>query len=367
VTATNARIALLGLGAAAREIHWPACRELAGLQVVAGADPDPEAQKLFSQQAPGLECYDSAAALFDAHDPDWVIVGAAPSAHAELCELAFARGAHVFCEKPLAADVAGADALIAAAKRAGRTLAVNHEFPHMPIFQAAAAAIGGPEMGELIFLQVWEHLDELHESQPGWRAEGRTLREFGTHVVDLAVRFFGSFPARVFCSMPRAHADAPPGSDLIDLLVLEFPDGRAASIVLDRICHGEHRYLEMRLDGERASLRTSIGGRAGLSLKLAPRSRKPVARLDWAAGGQAWLERGDERSVLARNPGGIFAHATARHLEQTLAAVASGEAPPCPAHFARGIAVVVEAAYASAESGQRVDLPADPTSPEARA
>ena len=87
-------------------------------------------------------------------------------------------------------------------------------------------------------------------------------------------------------------------------------------------------------------------------------------RLDWAAGGQAWLERGDRRTLLARNPGAIFARATARHLEQTLAAVAAGESPPCTGRFARGIALVVEAAYASAKSGQRVELPADPTQPE---
>ncbi len=369
MTATGRRIALLGLGAAAREIHWPACREIAGLEVVAGADPDGAARESAAEWAPGLARYDDAAALFDAHQPDWVIVGAAPSAHVELCQLAFERGAHVFCEKPLAASVAEADALIAAAERADRTLAVNHEFPQMPIFQAAADAIGTADFGKLLFLQAWQHVDESdefdesHESQAGWRAEGRTLAEFGTHVIDLAVRFFGAFPARVFCSMPRSNVAAPPGSDWIDILTLEFPDGRAASIVLDRVCRGEHRYLEMRLDGERASVRTSIGGRAGVSLRLAPASRRPSLRVDWAAGGQAWQERGDERVLLARNPSGIFARSTARHLEQTLAAVAAGEAPPCSGRFARGIAAVVEAAYASAKSGQRVELPADPTAP----
>ena len=272
--------------------------------------------------------------------------------------------AHVFCEKPLAASVAEADALLAAADAADRTLAVNHEFPQMPIFKALAEAIGTSDFGDLLFLQAWQHLDESHESQQGWRAQGRTLHEFGTHVIDLIVRFYGAFPARVFCAMPRAGAQAPLQSDWIDILVLEFADGRAASLVLDRVCRGEHRYLEMRLDGERASLRASIGGRAGLSLRLAPRSRRPAARLDWAAGGQAWLERADERRVLARNPGEIFARATARQLAETLAAVARGEAPPCSGRFARGIALVVEAAYASAETGQRVDLPEDPTQPE---
>ena len=48
---TGVRIALLGLGAAARDIHGPACQELAGVEVVAGADPEPEARKRFSSRS----------------------------------------------------------------------------------------------------------------------------------------------------------------------------------------------------------------------------------------------------------------------------------------------------------------------------
>ena len=361
--ARTVRVGLLGLGAAAREIHAPACRLLAGVELVAGADPSEAARAQALDWAPGLTCYDSAEALLESERPDWVIVAAPPSAHGELCRLAFARGANAFCEKPLASGLAEADALISAARDAGRVLAVNHEFPQMPIFRAAADAIGGDELGRLLFFHATQHVEEEVGEPAGWRAQGQTLREFGTHVIDLAVRFYGAFPTRIFCSMPRAGDGAVPGSDLIDILTLEFADGRAASIVLDRVCRGVHRYLELRLDGERGSLRASIGGRAGVSLGVAPRSRRPALRLDWAAGGQAWLERGDERKVLARNPGAIFAHATARNFEQTLEAAERGEPLPCSGEFARGIAAVVEAAYESAQLRQAVGLAADPTLP----
>ena len=48
--------------------------------------------------------------------------------------------------------------------------------------------------------------------------------------------------------------------DVVNVISLEFPDGRAASIVLDRLSKGPERYLDMRLDGEFASIHTSIGG-----------------------------------------------------------------------------------------------------------
>jgi predicted dehydrogenase len=142
-------------------------------------------------------------------------------------------------------------------------------------------------------------------------------------------------------------------SDLIDVVILEFSGGRVASIVLDRVCRGPHRYLEMRLDGEHGSLRASIGGRASFSLSLAP-GRNPGPHLEWAAGGQAWLEVGERRRVLARNPRDAFAHATARTLQLTIDAVSRGEAPPCSARDARSILAVVEAAYLSAQTGRRV-------------
>jgi predicted dehydrogenase len=177
------------------------------------------------------------------------------------------------------------------------------------------------------------------------------MREFGTHVVDLAVRFYGELPESVFSIMPRPFdmADA----DLIDVVILEFSGGRAASIVLDRVCRGPHRYLEMRLDGERASLRASIGGRAGISVSFAPR-RSPGARLEWAGGGQAWLEVGERRRVLARNPRNAFALGTARNLSQAIDAVSRGDSPPCSVQDARGILAVVGAAYLSARTGRRV-------------
>jgi predicted dehydrogenase len=352
------RLALLGLGAAARSIHWPACRRLEGVEVVAGADPDPRAREAFRLLAPRPTLYDDAAELLRAEKPDWVVVAAPPFAHRSLSLLALEHGSHVFCEKPLATAVADADALIEAARRAGRWVAVNLEFPRMPIFEAAQRAIGSREFGRLLFLQAWQHLREADSKDPGWRSSGRTLEEFGTHVVDLAIRLFGGPPERVEARMPRVSG--PPEADLIDLVTLEFPDGRAASIVLDRVCRGSHRYLELRLDGEVASLRASIGGRARLSFSIEARSRRPSARLELAGGGQAWLEIGERRRILARNPRDAFADATSRHLDSVLEAVARGLEPPASARRARDVVAVVEAAYASAATGRSVSIAPPP-------
>ena len=175
------------------------------------------------------------------------------------------------------------------------------------------------------------------------------MLEFGTHAVDLLVELHGALPDRVFARMPRFPESAE--KDLVDVVTLEFPGGRIASLILDRVCRGAHRYLELRLNGEHASIRASIGGRAAVSVNLNRRSWRPRVRLELAPGGQAWLESGERRRLLARNPLNAFALATARLLDSVVSAVDRGEEPPASGRHARSILAIVEAAYESARSG----------------
>lgn len=366
------RLALVGLGAAARRIHLPACQSVPGLELVGGADPDPAARETFAR-ATARPVHADAAALLAAERPDWVLVAAPPARHAELVLAALEHGAHVFCEKPFVESLADAERIVAASEQAGRVVAVNHEFPRMPSHAALLEAVGGPELGAPLFLQAWQTVEPGEADLVGWRTGAATMREFGTHVVDLAMRVFGGRPLAVTARMPLpagapttgapgtgAPATGAPGTgagDLLDLVVLEFEGGRSASIVLDRLCRGRHRYLELRLEGERASLRTSLGGRMSLAMGFSPRARRPLLRLDLCKGGQAWIESGESVRVIARNPLDTLAHATGVQLGLVLDAVRRGERPPADAREARDVVEVVETAYAAAREGRTLELP----------
>jgi predicted dehydrogenase len=350
------RIGIAGLGWAARAFHLPAARRTPGAEVVGGFDSSPEQRNSWLEKT-GVPVYATFEELHEQARPELLVVATPPDSHAALSLEALRAGLHVLCEKPFVATVAEADGVLTAAAAAGRQVAVNHEFREKPIFKAVKERIGSPEAGRLVFTQVWQLMDlaPWDEAVP-WRAAmpNRTLFEGGVHLVDLLLHLHEAMPTGVYARHssgldPSRHADA------IHLVTLDFPDGRLAQITIDRLCPAGTRYVELRADCERASLRASHGGRALLRVGM-KRAQKAGIRLDYAPGGIAWMERGLGRSTLARNPRADGVYGTAKLLEKILAAIAEGREPPSSGREAREGLRVIEAAYRSAGTGKRVVL-----------
>lgn len=351
------RIALIGLGAAARDIHLPALRSLSPrLDLIAGCDPSDEARGLFAAMAPGVRLFPGAAELFAAATPDLTIVTSPPDHHREAVLASLAAGSHVFCEKPMATTLADADAMIAAARRAQRRLTVNHEFREIPIFRDAKAAIGSPAFGRVLFAHAWQTFHPTEKTEAGWRGAVRRRLglDFGVHVLDLMRFFFGAEPVRVYAQMPNPFDESK--CDVVNTVVLDFPDGRAATIVLDRLSKGPQHYLELRLDGDRAAIHASIGGQLRLEGGLRTHDRRPFLRAHVAGGGTAHLQQGDRSTLLARAPMRPFVPATAALLARFADAIRDGVEPEPDATDARATLALALAAYESAERGVAIDM-----------
>ena len=247
--------------------------------------------------------------------------------------------------------------MIDAADRAGRKVAVNHEYREMPIYRTLHDHIGTDGVGRLVFCQIWQLMDVAPWDEPvPWRAAmpNRTLFEGGVHLVDLLINLYGERPTGVY-ARHTSGLDPSREADAIHLITLDFPDGRLAQITIDRLCKGGMRYVEVRADCEQASLRASHGGRALIQIGK-KRAERGGLRIDFAAGGLAWVERGLSRRRLARSARNAGMHATRALTEQAIAAFANDREPPSSARQAREVLRVIEAAYQSAESGERVAL-----------
>jgi predicted dehydrogenase len=191
-----------------------------------------------------------------------------------------------------------------------------------------------------------------------WRAAmpNRTLFEGGVHLVDLLLTLWGETPAAVY-ARHSPGLDTERDADAVHVVLLEFSGGRLAQITIDRLCKAGTRYVEVRADCERASLRASLGGRALLRVGK-KRAEAAGVQLEYASGGLAWMERGLRRRTLARNPRQAGMRATGELLRQICTAIADGREPPSSGREAREVLRVIEAAYESAATGRRVELDA---------
>ena len=344
------KIAIAGLGAAARTIHVPAYRGLSGVELIGGYDPAGPGN------IPNLPTFPTLDALLEQGRPDILVVATPTSSHFEIADAALRAGVNVLCEKPFASTVEEAHALVRLAHERRLLIAVNNEYRFMRCHRAAREMIGTPDFGELLFVNMAQSFYHAPIGTPSWRDldNEHTCKEFGTHVFDLCRYFFVAEPLRLKATMPRPGSGE--GPDLLNLIDVEFPDHKFARITLDRLSRGRHRYLDVRLDGSRASIETEIGGRLALSFGLNARTRRPFANLEVSASARATLYQGESHRTLAKDPHNLFAAATAQLMQGYLTALHGGGMPPCSGADNLKSFAMMRAAYESARSGESIDL-----------
>ncbi|MEX5727095.1 putative dehydrogenase [Rhodovulum iodosum] len=127
----------------------PAIHAARGADLAALATSSTEKAARFSAFAPGLRVHDSYEALLDDPAIDAVYIPLPNHMHVEWTEKALATGKAVLCEKPVALDVAGLDALIAARDAAGVLAAEAYMIVHHPQWLRVRALLAEGAVGEL--------------------------------------------------------------------------------------------------------------------------------------------------------------------------------------------------------------------------
>jgi predicted dehydrogenase len=142
------RIGVLGL---THDHVWGNLAALAAAdngELVAAADPNgPLLEKV--RELYGCAVYADHQEMLARERLDAVYVYGDNATGAELAALAAGRGLHVMVEKPMAADLAGADRMLAAAEQAGVRLMVNWPFAWWPQLQTAIEIALSGRLGRL--------------------------------------------------------------------------------------------------------------------------------------------------------------------------------------------------------------------------
>jgi predicted dehydrogenase len=347
------RIAIVGCGEAGYDIHLPALALMKDREVVGACDSNDARRERVAKRY-GTLVFETVAEMLDRTKPDMLIVATPPDSHEGICLEAIAAGCHILCEKPFVGSVEAGERVIGAAETDNVGIALNHEFREMPIFRSVVDAATREENAPVFFAQLWQNANLPPGAESGWRGsmERRTLYEAGIHMVDLALSLFGEMPVYATSTMTGGGV-AEGGRDALVMATLEFPNGRLAQLVQNRMCKGETHYFEVRADTPSTSYRASFGGRARVTTGLY-RSTLPHLRFDYGASGVSWVERGSRRTLLARNPPNPRVAATRIVLDRSIRAFETASAPPTSARDALDALRVIDACYASASSGSRV-------------
>lgn len=145
----------IGLGRMGRR-HLQVAKNL-GFNIAGVHDPLSESVHMAVKELglPASVVFDSAQRMLETVRPDALVVASTSPSHCEYVCMAAAAGVrYVMCEKPMASSLAEADAMIDACRRAGATLAVNHQMSFMAQYTQVKALIGSDEFGALASMLV---------------------------------------------------------------------------------------------------------------------------------------------------------------------------------------------------------------------
>ena len=145
----NVRVGVVGAGNRG-QLHAREYSDVEGATVVAVADIDEAAARRLADERDAAAYADYRDMLADA-DLDAVNVCVHNNLHRPVAVDAFEADCHVFCEKPIAATYADAEAMIAAAEAAGKRLGVQNSDIFLDETRAARRLIDDDRLGDVYY------------------------------------------------------------------------------------------------------------------------------------------------------------------------------------------------------------------------
>src|SRR6056297_171469 len=254
------RVALIGCGFFAQN-QLEAWRDIHGVDVVALCDTDPTKLNATGKAFDIAHQVTDAAQLFAQGGFDIVDIATTVQSHRPLVEMAARHRVHVICQKPFAANMEDARAMVAAVEATGKTLMIHENFRWQSAIRTVVdeirkGTIGTPFFGRVSFRSGYD----VFSGQP-YLAEGKRfiIEDLGIHILDIARALFGDV-ARVSATTRRINP-AIKGEDVATML-LEHKGG--VTSVAD-CSYATRRQPEtfpqslIEVDGDKGTIRLDAG------------------------------------------------------------------------------------------------------------
>jgi myo-inositol 2-dehydrogenase/D-chiro-inositol 1-dehydrogenase len=311
------RVALIGYGAWGRH-HARALEAAPNADLVAIVAPGAESAAAAAAERPRVAVHRDAAPVLADPSIEAVVIAAPNAWHAPLALAALRAGKHVLLEKPMALTLTDCDALIAAAKAAGRVLTIGHELRVSEQWGRikgliAEGAIGAPRHASVSLFRFPYRSGSGH-----WRydrgAVGSWILEEPVHFFDLLLWYGEAWGPPVAL---RALAEGDPAMPRALCVTLRFAGGAFAT--LNTVIGGFEHHLALHVMGEAGAIRALWS--APMDRSLAPSASLHLFR------GRARPGEAAEAVPIARS-GEVFE--LVAQAEQAIAGFGAGRAlvPP---------------------------------------
>lgn len=327
-------------------IHARALRRCRRAEIVAVASPTEGHAESFARQFQIARHYRDYREMLRS-GVDLVIVGAPNDLHCEMTLAAAEAGVHVIVEKPLCLNLTQADRMIDACRQANVKLMYAEELCFAPKYVRLKQLLDDGALGKPTLLKQSEKHDGPHAAH-FWdvnRSGGGVAMDMGCHAIAFFRWLLDRNPVRsVYAQLSRqVHQDKTRGDDNA-LLILEFANG---TIALAEESWTKHGGMD-----DRAEIHGSEG----------------VAYADLLHGNslQTYSRRGYDYAVekAGTTSGWSFTmyeeewnYGFPQEMQHFIDCVADDSAPLVDGEDGRAVLEILFAAYESAGTGRKVELP----------
>jgi predicted dehydrogenase len=312
-----------------------------------------EKVKEYRQYIPGAETaiYADYQTMLAECKPDIVTIAAESGKHKEIALDCLNAGCHVICEKPMALSTKDADAMNAAAKRAGRKLAVCFQNRFNAPVQKLRAALEAGRFGRVLhgMVQVRWNRNEAYYAEAPWRGtwamDGGTLMNQCTHGIDLLQWMLGENAVRVQAQTRRFLR--PIEAEDFGAAIVEFENGAVGIIEGSADIYPTNLNETLSIFGEKGSV--VIGGLAVNKLET------------WRFADAAALGDTEDRALDPgeKDPPTVYGFGHAALFKDFVEALDRNRDPLITGERGKKALEIILAIYQSQKTGRPVDLPCD--------
>jgi len=331
------KVGIAGLGRSGWSIHARVLEKLSYKYKVIAVSDLMDERRLEAMQKFGCKAYSEFDSLIKDEEVELVVIATPSYLHAPHTIKALEAGKNVVCEKPMATNLAEADAMIETAKRTGNLLTIFQNRRFAPDFLKVREVIQSGKLGRIVLVKIYRHFF-------GRRWDWQTLKKFGggelrnnaSHLIDQALQLLGESEPEIFCDLQRTLTlgDA---EDHVKI-ILKAPDSPLIDIEVTRACaYPQDVWLVMGTQGGLTGSSSSLRWKYFNPEDLPPRQldTKPTPNRSYNVDEISWKEDSWKLNEDSQ-PGEIIFY------EELYKSLRHGTPPPVTPESVRRVMRVIE-------------------------